>query len=101
MNIREGKFLVIGGAGFIGSHLVDSLLAEGASLVRVYDNFSRGTREHLRDALDHPNFEIFSDGGDILHVDTLRRAMQGIDGVFHLAALWLLQCAEYPRSAFR
>ena len=100
MNIRGGKFLVIGGAGFIGSHIVDLLLAEGASLVRVYDNFSRGTRNNLRGAFDHPNFEIFSDGGDILHIDTLKRAMQDIDGVFHLAALWLLQCAEYPRSAF-
>lgn len=98
--IKGGKFLVIGGAGFIGSHLVDQLLAGGAKLVRVYDNFSRGSRGNLQQALKDPRTEIFPDGGDILHADTLRKAMEDIDGVFHLAALWLLQCYEYPRSAF-
>lgn len=100
MRIKGNRFLVIGGAGFIGSHLVDKLLAEGAAHVRVYDNFSRGTRENLQQALGDARFEIFADGGDILHRDTLHKAMEGMDGVFHLAALWLLQCHEYPRSAF-
>lgn len=100
MQIRGNRFLVIGGAGFIGSHLVDQLLDEGAALVRVYDNFSRGTRSNLQQALHDPRAEVFADGGDILHRDTLLRAMEGMDGVFHLAALWLLQCHEYPRSAF-
>ncbi|OGQ50677.1 MAG: NAD-dependent dehydratase [Deltaproteobacteria bacterium RIFCSPLOWO2_02_FULL_53_8] len=100
MQIKGKGFLVIGGAGFIGSHLVEQLLAEGASQVRVYDNFSRGTRANLEQALRNPRAEIFAEGGDILHRDTLLRAMAGMDGVFHLAALWLLQCHEYPRSAF-
>lgn len=100
MQVSGGRFLVIGGAGFIGSHVVDQLLAGGAERVRIYDNFSRGKRENLSQALTDPRAEIFSDGGDILHVDTLVKAMDGIDGVFHLAALWLLQCHEYPRSAF-
>jgi UDP-glucose 4-epimerase len=100
MQIKGKRFLVIGGAGFIGSHLVDQLLAEGATQVRVYDNFSRGTRANLEQALQDPRAEVFADGGDILHKDTLLNAMAGMDGVFHLAALWLLQCHEYPRSAF-
>lgn len=100
MQIQGNRFLVIGGAGFIGSHLVDQLLAAGAAQVRIYDNFSRGTRANLEQALRDPRAEVFAEGGDILHRDTLQRAMVGMDGVFHLAALWLLQCHEYPRSAF-
>lgn len=100
MQIKGNRFLVIGGAGFIGSHLVEQLLAEGAAQVRVYDNFSRGTRANLAQALRDPRAEVFAEGGDVLHRDTLLRAMAGMDGVFHLAALWLLQCHEYPRSAF-
>lgn len=100
MQIKNKRFLVIGGAGFIGSHIVDQLLEEGAELVRIYDNFSRGTRANLERALQDPRTEVFPDGGDILHKDILINAMKGVDGVFHLAALWLLQCLEYPRSAF-
>lgn len=100
MQIRGKRFLVIGGAGFIGSHLVEQLLAEGAAQVRIYDNFSRGTRANLEQALQDLRTEVFADGGDILHKDTLLKAMAGMDGVFHLAALWLLQCHEYPYSAF-
>lgn len=98
--IQGHSFLVIGGAGFIGSHLVEQLLNAGAAHVRVYDNFSRGRLSNLHEALKDPRCEIFPHGGDILHRDTLSAAMQGIDGVFHLAALWLLHCNEYPRSAF-
>jgi len=100
MQIKGNNFLVIGGAGLIGSHLVDQLLEAGAGHVRIYDNFSRGSYSNLSEALTDRRCEVFSDGCDILHRDTLSAAMQGIDGVFHLAALWLLQCNDYPRSAF-
>lgn len=98
--IQGHSFLVIGGAGFIGSHLVEQLLSAGAAHVRIYDNLSRGCLSNLGEALKDPRCELFPSGGDILHRDTLNAAMRGIDGVFHLAALWLLHCNEYPRSAF-
>lgn len=100
MEIAGKRFLVIGGAGFIGSHVADRLLAEGAKQVRIYDNFSRGTPANLRSVLGDPRAEVFADGGDILHRDLLGTAMAGMDGAFHLAALWLLQCHQYPRAAF-
>jgi len=94
------RFLVIGGAGLIGSHTVDRLLREPVEEIRIYDNFARGREENLRDALRDPRVNIFPLGGDILHRDILRAAMNDIDGVFHFAALWLLHCHDYPRSAF-
>jgi UDP-glucose 4-epimerase len=100
MNIKGKKFVVVGGAGLIGSHTVDCILKEDIKEVVIYDNFVRGTRENLSNALKDPRVKIYDIGGDILQTDILESAFQGADGVFHLAALWLLQCHEYPRSAF-
>ena len=100
MDIRGKKLLVIGGAGLIGSHTVNALLREDVGEVIVYDNFVRGRMENLADARRDPRFKVYDIGGDILQSDILEAAMQGVDGVFHLAALWLLQCHEFPRSAF-
>lgn len=100
MRIEGGRFLVIGGAGFIGSHVVDLLLERGAAHIRIFDNFSRGKLENINTALKNSKVEVFEPKGDILHKEMLLRAMENADGVFHLAALWLLQCFEYPRSAF-
>ena len=100
MDIRGKKLLVIGGAGLIGSHTVDALLREDVKEVIVYDNFVRGRMENLAQARQDPRFKVYDIGGDILQTDILEAAMQGVDGVFHLAALWLLQCHEFPRSAF-
>jgi len=100
MDLRDKRVLVVGGAGFIGSHLVDELVKTDVGEVVVYDNFSRGTRENLADALRDSRVRIFEPGGDITQSDVLHEAMKGVDGVFHLAALWLLHCHDYPRSAF-
>ena len=98
MDIKGKNFLVIGGAGLIGSHTVDKLLKEDVGSIVIYDNFFRGSEENLQEALKDSRVSIFEDGGDILHTDILDSAMNGIDGVFHFAALWLLQCHEYPRE---
>ena len=100
MDIRGKKLVVIGGAGLIGSHCVDELVKEDVAEIRIYDNFVRGTAENLANALKDPRVRIFEAGGDITQVDVLDAALKGMDGVFHLAALWLLQCHEFPRSAF-
>lgn len=100
MDIRGKKLLVIGGAGLIGSHVVDELLKEDVAQIRVYDNFLRGTHENLAGALKDRRVSIYEIGGDVCQTDILDSAMKGMDGVFHLAALWLLQCHEFPRSAF-
>lgn len=100
MNIDGKTFLVIGGAGFIGSHLVDRLTQTDAKEIRIYDNFTRGSEENLAQALKDPRVKVFELGGELMHRDILDAAMKGVDGVFHLAALWLLHCYDFPRSAF-
>lgn len=98
--LQNAKILVIGGAGFIGSFVVQELLRHPVSQVVIYDNFTRGKTENLSQVLDDPRVTIFPDGGDIRDLDVLNAAMAGMDYVFHLAAMWLLHCRDYPRTAF-
>jgi UDP-glucose 4-epimerase len=100
MQLDGARFMVVGGAGLIGSHVVDELLRHDVKEVVIYDDFSRGSHDNLRAALRDPRVRIAPNGGNILHRDLLQHAMQGIDGVFHLAAVWLLQCHEFPETAF-
>src|ERR1700739_3386589 len=100
MDIRGKRFVVIGGAGLIGSHAIDQLVQKDVGEVVIYDNFVRGTHENLANALRDPRVKIFEAGGDITQTDILDAALKGADGVFQFAALWLLQCHEFPRSAF-
>jgi UDP-glucose 4-epimerase len=100
VDLRGKKIVVIGGAGLIGSHTVDLLTREDAGEIVVYDNFVRGTAENLAGALRDPRVRIFEAGGDITQGDILQAALDGAHGVFHFAALWLLQCHEFPRTAF-
>ena len=83
-----GKYLVTGGAGFIGSHLVESLVSHGQD-VRVLDNFLSGKRENIADFLD----EIDLIEGDIRDFSTCKEALAGVDFVLHQAAL-----PSVPRS---
>lgn len=99
-NLENARVLVIGGAGLIGSHIVDQLVKEPVKEIIVFDNFTRGTRENLAESLKDPKVRIFEIGGDITQVDILDAAMEGIDYVFLLSALWLLHCHDFPRSAF-
>lgn len=100
VDIRGKRFLVIGGAGFIGSHVVDELTKEDVKEIVIYDNFCRGTMDNLEQALQDPRVKIFEVGGDICQIDILNSAVNDKDYVIHLAALWLLQCYEFPRAAF-
>ena len=100
MDIVGKKILVIGGAGFIGSHVVAELLKEKVSEVIIYDNLTRGKRSNLTESLLDSRCHFFSDGGDIREIDVLNKAMELSDGVIHLSAMWLLHSKEYPRTAF-
>ena len=99
--LEDARILVTGGAGFIGSFIVEELLKEPIKEVIIYDNFSRGKIENIKESLKDPRCFIYPYGGDIREIDVLDRAMEGIDYVFHLAAVWLLYCDDFPRTAFR
>ena len=100
MEIAGQRIVVIGGAGLIGSHVVEGLLEEDVREVVVFDNFARGVRANLEGALRDSRCRVFELGGDICQVDILDRAVEGADAVVHLAALWLLHCHDFPDSAF-
>lgn len=90
--------MLIGGAGLVGSHIVDRLVDEPVSEVLVYDNFVRGTRDNLANAIKSPKVRVVD--ATILDRDRLRRELAGVDGVFLLASLWLGECVNDPRSAW-
>jgi UDP-glucose 4-epimerase len=90
---------VIGGAGFIGSNLVEQLLEAPVASVAVLDNFVRGKRSNLAALEGDSRLRIIE--GTITDVDVLKEAMHGTDYVFHLAALWLFECVHDPRAAVK
>lgn len=90
-DVSRLSFLVTGGAGFIGSNIVEYLIRYGAGKVRVLDNFSTGSKNNVRQYLDNPAFECME--GDIRDMNTCRKAVEGMDYVSHQAAL-----GSVPRS---
>jgi UDP-N-acetylglucosamine 4-epimerase len=90
-DLSKYKFLVTGGAGFIGSNIVEYLLRYNAGHVRVLDNLSNGYFENIQDFKSLPNFEFIE--GNIRDLETCKRALDGIDYIMHQAAL-----GSVPRS---
>jgi UDP-glucose 4-epimerase len=97
LNLRNARALVTGGAGLIGSHIVDRLILEHVSEVVVLDNFTRGRRENIAGAVAQGPVTIVE--GDIRDRALVQNAMKGIDVVFHQAAIRITQCAEEPALA--
>jgi UDP-glucose 4-epimerase len=95
--IEDSRILVIGGAGFVGSHIVDQLLAEPVREIVVLDNLVRGTRNNLAGALEDERVTLVE--GTVEDIELLRDLMRGTDYAFHLAALWLYECVHEPRKA--
>lgn len=98
MNLAGTRIMLIGGAGLVGSHIVDALVAEPVADIVVYDNFVRGTKENLAEAVRSPKVRLIE--GSITDRERLARELEGVDGVFLLASLWLGECVNDPRSAW-
>lgn len=91
------RVLITGGAGLVGSHIADLLVRENNPDIIIFDNFVRGRRENLTWAMANGRVQIVT--GDIRDAKLLHEAMQGVDLVFHQAAIRITQCAEEPRLA--
>jgi UDP-glucose 4-epimerase len=100
MELDGKRVLVTGGAGFIGSNVVRELLASDVAEVVIYDNLARGKLEYLESQFQDVRCSMYPHGGDIRNPDLLADAMRGADAVVHLAAMWLLHCKDFPRTAF-
>lgn len=90
-DLKDTSFLITGGAGFIGGHIAEYLLKNGAGKVRVLDNFSNGFQSNLDVLRQYNAFEFLE--GDIRNLETCRKASEGIDYISHQAAL-----GSVPRS---
>jgi len=91
------RALITGGAGLIGSHIADRLVAEGVEQIVVLDNLTRGRSKNLEPAIASGKLKVME--GDIRDPKLVLQAMEGIDIVFHEAAIRITQCAENPRLA--
>jgi UDP-glucose 4-epimerase len=98
MDLGGSKLVLVGGAGLIGSHTVDRLLEEPVREIVIVGG--RESAANLRHVRGDPRVRFFTAGADVTRPDMLDAAFDGADGVFHFAALWLLQCQQFPRSAF-
>jgi UDP-glucose 4-epimerase len=96
-SLRGERVLITGGAGAVGSNLADQIVRAGASEIVVLDNFVRGRRENLAWAIEHGSIDLVE--GDIRDRAQVAELMQGIDVVFHMAALRITHCAAEPRTA--
>lgn len=93
--MAEGKVLVTGGAGFIGSHIVDQLCEKGYE-VRVLDNLHWGRLRNIEEYIDKYNVEFVD--GDIRYVYAVDKCMKDVDYVFHTAAIHIPRSVAYPRE---
>ena len=97
VDLNGAKILITGGAGFVGSFVIEQLLEEGVEKIVVVDNLFRGTRENIKESLATGKVELVE--GDIRDLEILDKLFEGIDYCFHLAALRITHCAAEPRQA--
>lgn len=97
IDLSKSRVLITGGAGFVGSHIADCILKEKVSEVILLDNFVRGSRDNIKEAMKSSRVRLIE--GDILDRDLLERLFEGVDYCFHMAALRITQCAAKPREA--
>lgn len=97
MQLKDKRFFITGGAGLMGSHITDRLLDAGAAEIILYDNLVRGNPRNVEEALKDKRVRLVI--GDIRDMERLSELTQGIDGIFHMAALRITACAADPRGA--
>jgi UDP-glucose 4-epimerase len=95
--LSDKRILITGGAGLIGSHIADQLVAKKPKEIIVLDNFTRGRRENLESAMAQMPITLIN--GDIRDRAVLANAVDGVDTLFHMAAIRITHCAEDPRLA--
>ena len=98
LGLENKSILITGGAGFVGSFIVDQLLEERVKEIVIIDNFSRGSERNIAQSLKSGKINLIE--GDIRDRDLLEKLFEGIDYCFHLAAFRITQCAVEPRQAF-
>ncbi len=97
INLKDSRAIVTGGAGCIGSCVVDQLIKEDVKEIIVFDNLVRGTKQNIEEALKTNKVKLIE--GDIRDSVLLKKVFQGVDFCFHLASLKIIQCAAEPRHA--
>ena len=98
VDVNNSRILITGGAGFVGSTIIEQLLQAGARKIVIIDNFVRGNRENLKGVLTSNKVKLVE--GDIRDRELVDELLKGMDFCFHLAALRITRCVEYPREAF-
>src|SRR5689334_979535 len=96
--ISDSTILVTGGAGFIGSYVVELLLQQNPKTVFIIDNFIRGSEENMKNFRSDPRVQFVS--GDIRDAELLERLISKSEYVFHMAALRINACAANPADGF-
>lgn len=95
-NLKNKRIMVTGGAGLVGSHTCDLLIKEQPKEIIIFDDFSRGTRQNIEDALKSGIVKVVE--GDIRDIQMVHDVFFGIDYCFHLAAIRITECAQEPRK---
>lgn len=98
-SMKHERALITGGAGLIGSHIADQLLVEGIQEIIILDNLTRGRRQNLESALASGKVKVVE--ADIRDVVAVNKVMEGIDILFHEAAIRITHCAEDPAIGTR
>ncbi|MDD2708691.1 MAG: SDR family NAD(P)-dependent oxidoreductase [Verrucomicrobiae bacterium] len=97
--LRDSTVLVTGGAGTVGSHIVDALIAENVRKIIVFDNFASGKMNNLREAMSRKEIQMEVVSADVRSRDDLDESLQGVDYVFHEASVLLLESMKKPQKA--
>ncbi len=96
--IKDSTILITGGAGFIGSYVIEELIPLNPKKIIILDNLIRGSRANMKNFLDNPLIEFHE--GDIRDTGLLEKCISGTDYIFHMAALRINACAANPRDGF-